>query len=89
MVTLQDALTSAVKYAHEVLGNYDFTFEEVERDRYKDQDVWCITLGFPKRTLSPTEANRFPISWPREYKTFLINANSGEAMAMKIRELAS
>jgi len=88
MVTVQEAFHRAVAYAREVLGGDDFTLEEVERDRYKDKDVWCITLGFPKRRPVPSELARVFANLPREYKTFFINADDGEVVAMKIRELA-
>ncbi len=49
MVTVQEAFTQATEYAREVLGDVEYTLEEVELDSYKSQQVWRITLGFPKR----------------------------------------
>ena len=94
MVTVQQAFQRAVEYAREMLGNLEFTLEEVERGDYRNQDVWLITLGFPKRgSIQPDKvlgsiAQFTGVSGPREYKTFFINASTGEPMAMKFRELA-
>ena len=87
MLTVQQVFQCAVAFAKEVIGNdREFTLEEVKRDRYREQDAWSITLGLPKRKPNSDEVMRFP--WPREYKTFLINAQTGQPIAMKIREFA-
>jgi len=90
MVTLKEAFQNAVEYGRQVIGDFQFTLEEVERDTYKDKDVWCITLGFPKRShLLRNTMEELLGTLPREYKTFLIDAQTGEALAMKIREVAT
>ena len=85
MVTVQEAFTRAKEYAREVLGDVDYTLEEVEPDSYKGQQVWRITLGFPKRRLSAPELIRsLGAALPLEYKTILVNATTGEPIAMKL-----
>lgn len=88
MVTVQQAYQYAVDYACEMLGKLDFTLEEVERGDYRNQDAWLITLGFTKRAL-PKSLEEMMGASLREYKTFVINAQTGEPMAMKIRELTA
>ena len=85
MVTMQEAFTRAKQYAREVLGDMDYTLEEVEQDSYKGQQVWRITLGFPKRRSAAPELMRaIGAALPLEYKTILVNASTGEPIAMKL-----
>jgi hypothetical protein len=85
MVTVQDAFTRAEEYARELLGDKPYTLEEVEQDTYKGRQVWRITLGFPKRRLTAPELiGRLGAALPLEYKTFLVDATTGEAIAMKL-----
>lgn len=85
MVTVQEAFTRAKQYASEVLGDMDYTLEEVEQDSYKGQQVWRITLGFPKRRLTAPDLMRaLGTALPLDYKTILVNASTGEPIAMKL-----
>ncbi len=87
MIDVKAAVDSAISYAAEVLGEFRPTVEEIERDNYKTRDVWKITLGFPSNVYS---AGRASLGLPsKEYKSFLIDAETGQALAMKIRELTS
>ena len=61
--------------------------KKIERDFYKDRDVWSITLGFPRELSEVALINRL-VSDDRSYKRFLIDAQTGEFLAMRIRELA-
>jgi hypothetical protein len=82
MIDVKEAVQFAKSYAHEVLGEQAPTVEEIEREEYKNRDVWRITLGFP------TSSYHKLVGWPaKEYKSFLIDADTGETVAMKIREL--
>jgi hypothetical protein len=82
MIDVKDAVQAARAYAREVLGeNESTTVEEIERDVYKNHEVWRITLGFSGRWRIGTSG--------KEYKSFIIDAQSGEALAMKIRELTN
>jgi hypothetical protein len=85
MITAQEAFARAQDYARGVLGDMPYTLEEVEQDLYKDRYVWRITLGFPKRRQTAPELVRsLGAGLPLEYKTFLVDANTGEAFAMKL-----
>jgi hypothetical protein len=85
MITVQEAATRATEYAREVLGDMPYTLEEVELEAYKDRPVWHITLGFPKRRPAAPELTRLiGAALPLEYKAFLVDANTGEPIAMKI-----
>jgi hypothetical protein len=85
MVTVQEAFTRAKEYAREVLGDIAYTLEEVEQDSYKGREVWRITLGFPKRRpTAPVFIRDLGAGLPLEYKTFLVDATTGEPIAMKL-----
>ncbi|HTX33716.1 MAG TPA: hypothetical protein VME43_01795 [Bryobacteraceae bacterium] len=85
MITVQEASARAMEYAREVLGDFDYTLEEVEMQPYKDRPVWFITLGFPKRRPAAPELTRLlGASLPLEYKTFLVDAMTGDPVAMKL-----
>jgi hypothetical protein len=85
MVTVQEASARATQYAREVLGDTSYTVEEFELDAYKDRPVWRITLGFPARRPAASELVRLlGAALPLEYKTFLVDATTGEPIAMKL-----
>ncbi len=85
MVTVQEAFARAQEYAREVLGDLPYTLEEVEQDSYKGRQIWRITLGFPKRRPTAPELMRaLGTSLPLEYKTVLVDANTGQPIAMKL-----
>jgi hypothetical protein len=88
MIDAKQAVQIAKQRAVDMLGEADSNLEEIEREPYKDHDVWSITLSFPRNL------NRVPPilrlgTFPLEYKRFLIDVESGELVAMKLRELAS
>lgn len=81
MVAVQEAFTRAQAFAREVLGEKEYTLEEVERDSYKGRQVWRITPGFPKRRATAPELMRaIGAGLPLEYKTVLVDATTGEPM---------
>jgi len=85
MIDAQEAWTRAKEYARNILGDMDYTLEEVEQDSYKDRQVWCITIGFPKRRPAAPELIRaIGAALPLEYKTIVVDATTGEPMAMKL-----
>jgi hypothetical protein len=85
MVTVQEAFARAKEYAREALGDLEYTLEEVEHDSYKGRDVLRITVGFPKRRPSAPDLIRaLGASLPLEYKTVLVDANTGEPIALKL-----
>jgi hypothetical protein len=93
MVDLKDAVTNAVAFARSVLERdrvKDLLVEEVERSTKAGRDIWLITLSLPKtgnelRALFSPLNNR---QTDREYKTFAVDAETGEVLSMKIRDLS-
>jgi hypothetical protein len=90
MIEAKQAVVLAKAKAVEMLGaaSASLSLEEIERETYKDRDVWSITLGIPRdfshlSTISQIAAD------PVQYKRILIDVDSGDFLAMKIRELAS
>lgn len=85
MVTVQEAFSQAKAYARELLGDKEYTLEEVEQDVYKGRVVWRITLGFPKRRVPAPELMRaIGAGLPLEYKTVLVDGDTGVPVAMKL-----
>ena len=80
MIEVKQAVQLAREKAAEMLGQQSATLEEIERDSYKGRDVWSITLGLPPA--SPLAR----LASPLHYKRFLIDAETGELVAMKLRE---
>jgi len=87
MVPPKQAVANAIEFAANVLGNraQDVQLEELESSQIDGVDVWLITL-------SMIRPNRLGISGfntgSRDYKTFTVRKDTGEVIAMKIRELA-
>jgi hypothetical protein len=88
MIDAQVAVAAAKQHAAIMLGQTRSRLEEIERDTYKGKEVWRITLGLPPDSsfaISPARVLGFS---PLEYKLFLIDAEDGELVAMKLREPA-
>lgn len=88
MIKVQDAVGIAKAKAVEILGVTSASLEEIERETYKDRDVWSITLGVPRDVTQLSTFAQLSAD-PVQYKRFLIDVESGELLAMRIRELAS
>lgn len=85
VISTQEAFNRAKQYATQLLGEKEYTLEELEQDVYKDRRVWRITIGFPKRRVSAPELIRsMGASLPLEYKTILVDTETGEPVAMKL-----
>lgn len=84
MIDLTQAIKVARQAALELLDVRSATVEEIERHKYRGRDVWVITLGFPgavETAIARLTGNRL------EYKRFLVDAETGDFVAMKIREV--
>jgi hypothetical protein len=86
MVAVKDAVSSAIGFAASVLGpsrTADIQLEEVDTGQVNGDDVWLITLSMQR----PQSA---VVHWlgSRDYKTFTVHKETGEVLAMRIRELA-
>jgi len=84
MIDVKEAVGLATAKAQEMLGTTG-SLEEIEREVYKGRDAWSITLGFQSTPYSHWAAGGFGLN----YKRFLIDSETGELLAMKLRELAS
>ena len=88
MIDARQAVAIAKEQATTILGPSQFSLEEIERDVYKTRDVWKITLGQPRWRLGPFQSVVQPTPDQLDYKFFLIDVESGELVAMKLREVA-
>jgi hypothetical protein len=90
MIDVKRAIRIAKENAAEMLekASSNIGVEEIERDSYKARDVWSITLSIP-RDLSQLSGVARVAANPLQYKRFLIDAETGELLAMKLRETAS
>jgi hypothetical protein len=88
MIDAKQAVQRAKQSALEMLGS-PTNLEEIERDDYKSRDTWIITLSLPQ--YAKPEASALGLSYwnPLQYKRFLIDAETGELIAIKLRELAT
>ena len=59
--------------------------EEIERQSHNGREVWSITLSVPKSLDKLPPIARIAAS-PIEYKRFLVDVETGEFVAMKLRE---
>ena len=77
MIDVKQAVQIAKEKAVEMLEKGSSNLEEVERDTYKGKDIWSITLSVARDVD------------PLQYKRFLIDAETGELLAMRLREVVS
>jgi hypothetical protein len=90
MIEAKTAVQFARQHATNMPGDRLFRLEEIERDVYKDREVWRVTPGYSpdKDWLDSMSPMRTLGLGPFEYKLFLIDADNGELVAMKLREPA-
>jgi len=88
MIDVKEAVSIAQQKAAEVLSQPTTTLEEIEREEYKGHEVWCITLSYP-RDQSQISAFARLNSDPLQYKRFLVDAETSELHAIKVREFAA
>lgn len=95
MIDFKQAISTAKAKAEEMLEKTPLQLEEVEREEYKGKDVWSITLSFLKDSRKLREGSVVAAleslygTKDVEYKRFLIDVESGELVAMKLREVVS
>ena len=87
MVDAKRAIQIAKEKAVELLNQTSSSLEEIERGSYKDREVWSITLSLP-RDMNQLHAFARLSADPLQYKRFLIDVETGELVAMKVREVA-
>ncbi|MET0396245.1 MAG: hypothetical protein ABW277_05445 [Longimicrobiaceae bacterium] len=93
MIEIKDAVTAAMEFARRMYDDRELRglrLEEVEAS--PDNNLfWKITLGWIEPDYSPPSIMKGMLSQdsaPRVYKTFLVDANTGQVQSMKIRETA-
>jgi len=91
MIDVKQAVQIAKANAAEMLDASATNLEEIERESYKDREVWSITLSLPRdlRQAGAFGGALRPFLDALQYKRFLIDAETGELVAMKLREVAS
>jgi hypothetical protein len=91
MIPVKQAVQHAVEFARDLPpvglpGGWmnDVLLEEVEKGRAKGLNVWFVTLSIP----GVGDPVNLAFNRSRIYKTFTVNGETGEVLAMKIREFA-
>lgn len=88
MIDAKKAVEIAKQQAFDMLDQRSTNVEEIEREVYKDREIWSITLSSP-RDLSHVSPMARLATDVMQYKRFLIDVETGELVAIKLRELAS
>jgi len=88
MIDVKQAVQIAKAKAAEMLEKDSSNLEEIERDSYKAREVWSITLSVPRDVDQLSVVSRLSAD-PLQYKRFIIDAETGELLAMKLRETAA
>ena len=86
MISVKEAAINAYEYIKGIPGYEDkeeLLVEEVELT--EDEKYWLITLGYPVIVASGVLFQ--PATRKKEYKLFKVNAETGEVLSMKIREI--
>lgn len=88
MIQLKDAIRIAKEHAPDLLGETPVSVAEFEREDYNGHPAWVITLAFaaPRSHLPP--AMSLFERHGTEYRRLFIDEDSGQVLAMKIREFA-
>ena len=86
MIDVKQAVQIAKEKAAEMLDPGSASLEEIERETYKGRDVWSITLGLPRDLMALPPILRYSAGL-LEYKRFLIDVETGEFVAMRLREV--
>ncbi|MGA3025152.1 MAG: hypothetical protein ABSF98_10300 [Bryobacteraceae bacterium] len=81
MIDVKQAVQASVRFAESILGPERAQQMLVEEVEYAEDRVsWVITLSLPAGGLQV---------FGKEYKTFVVDAETGEVRSMKIRQLAA
>ena len=88
MIDAKQAVLLAKDKAEEMLGPGPSYLEEIERESYKGREIWSITLSFPRGSGEMSPFARLNSVDVLKYKRFLIDVETGELIAIKLREVA-
>jgi len=87
MIEVTKAIEIAKLKAKEFSLGDDPQLEEIERGVFQGKDAWNITLSVPEvgpNSLAAITGRRY-----RRYKRFVIEASTGDFLAMQIRDVAA
>lgn len=95
MISIKEAAQRAAEFCQQLfIDAQDILLEEVERD--ENDKFWLITVSYlataPKRAGIATPGTAMEGLFPRferRYKSLKVDAQTGEVVSMKIRELQS
>jgi hypothetical protein len=94
MVPVKQAVESAAAFAKTILGEErtaGLQLEEVDFGKHFERDAWKITLSMlrrdPFREASAPALMR-SLTAARDYKTLIVDRETGDVLSMRIRELA-
>jgi len=88
MIDIKQAVKIAKQHALEMFNQANSNLEEFERESYKGHEVWSITLSFPRDMRQMGGFTALTID-PLQYKRFLVDFETGELLAIIVREMAS
>ena len=88
MIDVKEAVLIAKQKASEVLSQPTTVLEEIERDDYKGHEIWNITLSYPRDPSQVSGLARLTAD-PLQYKRFLVDGETGDLHAIRVREFAS
>jgi hypothetical protein len=84
----KEAAQTAAKYLRDLIPTAEeILLEEVEKTTFEGKQYWNITLSFVLRTPGAAAGAYFMQPRTREFKSFQIDPDSGEVVAMRIREV--
>jgi hypothetical protein len=84
MIEFKEAIVAAREYAKELFGDQPTRVEEIDAELHNSYAVWSITLGFYEYAAG----TRFTKPRPEFYKRFLVRKDTGEVVAMMMREVS-
>jgi hypothetical protein len=88
MIGAKEAVEIAKQQAATMLEQHLSSLEEIERESYKGREVWDITLSFARTWDDLSPLRRVALD-PQQYKRFLIDVETGDLVAMKLREFTT
>jgi len=93
-ISVKEAVTKAFEYAHDFYKPQEvpeLMLEEVELFKDEEKKNWLVTLGYKSsRIIEKQESGLLGIREReslREYKTFIIDAEDGQFISLKIRKV--
>ena len=86
MIDAKQAVLRAKEEASTFFRGLPANLEEIQRESYQGHEVWSITLSLARDPEAPFSFTRMSVDLSG-FKRFLIDVETGELMAMLIREV--